>query len=75
MNHLYRNAHVEAETILVDPREAARLLRVSERTLWNISHRDREIPFLKLGKLVRYQRTDLLAWAASKLAVPAESGV
>ncbi len=45
--------------ILLSPREAAHLLSISEATLWRLTHRDRLLPFLKVGHLVRYRRQDL----------------
>jgi excisionase family DNA binding protein len=67
MNNKYSNNSCVPDSILLSRAEAAALLRVSQRTLWNISHRDLEIPYVKYGKLVRYRRADLEAWALRKL--------
>jgi excisionase family DNA binding protein len=56
--------------ILVDSREAARLLAISERTLWDLTFQ-REIPSLKIGRCVRYRVADLHEWAEKKTR-PAE---
>lgn len=50
---------------LVSPLDAAKLLNISERTLWK--HTDLgELPRVKIGTCVRYHRDDLLAFIASK---------
>ncbi|MBN8436955.1 MAG: helix-turn-helix domain-containing protein [Candidatus Accumulibacter sp.] len=48
---------------LVDEREAARILDNSPGTLsvWRSTGRY-NLPFLKIGRNVRYRRTDLEAW-------------
>jgi len=51
------------------PREMAKALGVSERTLWELTNR-REIPFVKIGRCVVYP-TDL---AREWLAANAEGG-
>jgi excisionase family DNA binding protein len=66
------------EPILLTSRQAAKLLSIGERTLWRLSH-DGPIPLIKIGKSVRYDRRDLLAWiartktqsAAERLRLPA----
>lgn len=50
--------------LLLSPREAARLLSVSERKLWSLTHVERAIPFIKCGRLTRYAVADLQAWIA-----------
>jgi excisionase family DNA binding protein len=53
--------------ILVDCREAARLLSISPRTLWHLTN-DGEIPSLKIGKkCVRYRLIDLDAWTQKQV--------
>jgi len=50
---------------LVTPFDAAKLLNISERTLWK--HADMgEIPRVKIGTCVRYHKSDLLAFIESK---------
>lgn len=48
---------------LVDEKEAARILDNSPGTLsvWRSTGRY-NLPFVKIGRSVRYRRTDLLAW-------------
>lgn len=55
------------ETELWDTREAARHLRTSSHTLeiWRSTGRHK-IPYIKVGGLVRYRRSDLDAWLASR---------
>ena len=57
--------------ILVDGREAARLMSISPRKLWDLTAR-REVRSLKVGRCVRYRVADLHAWAA-KRAQPVEA--
>jgi excisionase family DNA binding protein len=47
--------------ILVDPREAARRLAISPRTLWQLT-KDRLVPSIRIGKCVRYRVADLEEW-------------
>src|SRR5262249_10548236 len=56
--------------ILVDPREAARLLSISPRKLWQLT-KDGEIPSLKIGKSVRYRVADLDSWTQKQLKASA----
>lgn len=49
---------------LLTTREAADVLRVSERTLWTLTH-DGEIPSVRVGRSVRYDQSDLAAWIAA----------
>jgi excisionase family DNA binding protein len=50
---------------LLRPREAARALAISERTLWELTRRG-EIPHVRLGRAVRYRPADLDAWAEAR---------
>jgi len=54
-----------SEPLLVTPREAAVLLRLSDRTLWTLT-RAGEIPAIRIGRSVRYDPHDLAKWIASK---------
>lgn len=49
------------EPMLLTPRQAARALNISERTLWQRT-KDGVIPAIKLGHLVRYSPDDLRDW-------------
>lgn len=50
-----------SDVALVSPKQAAKLLDISERTLWGMKDRG-EIPHLKLGHLVKYPVADLKRW-------------
>jgi len=53
----------KSATLLVDPKEAARLLAVSSRTLWALTfERQPALPHVRCGRLVRYAMADLLRW-------------
>jgi excisionase family DNA binding protein len=43
------------------PREAAEALKISERSLWDLTKRG-QIPVVRLGRSVRYDPRDLAAW-------------
>ena len=45
--------------------EAAKLLRVKRSTLYSWVHR-RQIPFQKVGSLLRFRKDDLEAWLESQ---------
>jgi excisionase family DNA binding protein len=57
---------VTTPPILVDSREAARLLSISPRKLWDLTSHG-EIPSLKFGRCVRYRVSDLNDWAAAQV--------
>ncbi|GAG19234.1 unnamed protein product, partial [marine sediment metagenome] len=51
------------DVLLVDAREAARLLAVSPRKLWAMTfEQEPALPFIRSGRLVRYPVADLRAW-------------
>lgn len=50
------------ESILVNGKEAARMLAISERTLWGLKTQG-VIPSVKTGKSVRYRVEALRQWA------------
>lgn len=50
-----------AERLLVDSREAARLLSISERKLWALQASG-EIPVVRIGRAVRFAVRDLYEW-------------
>jgi len=59
------NGHVNGtgtnlQPLLVTAREAARLLSISERSLWQLS-KDGAIPAVRIGRAVRYDPRDLQA--------------
>lgn len=47
------------------PREAAKVLSISERTLWTLTNR-REIPHLRLGRAILYPVDGLRSWLAGQ---------
>jgi hypothetical protein len=53
------------EALLLKPSEAARLLSMSERKLWDLSAPRGPIPCIRDGKLVRYDPADLQAWVVA----------
>ena len=50
---------------LLTVREAADLLRVSDRTLWTLTN-EGGIPAVKVGRSVRYDQADLAKWIAAQ---------
>ncbi len=50
--------------MLINAREAARLLSISGRTLWTLTNTG-ELPCVRIGRAVRYDVADLQAWIAS----------
>ena len=57
----------EHQKLLLNPRNAARLLSISERTLWELTHRsENPIPHVRLGRCLRYLIADLLAWVSTR---------
>ena len=58
---------VQAGHDLLSEQEAAELLTVSPGTLsvWRSTGRY-NLPFLKVGRMVRYRRDDLLAWLKTR---------
>ena len=51
--------------LLLTPRQAAKTLAISERTLWTLTQSG-EIPRLKIGSSVRYDLRDLEAFIEAK---------
>jgi excisionase family DNA binding protein len=47
--------------LLVNAREAARLLGIGTRLLWALTNR-REVPSVRIGRLVKYRPSDLQAY-------------
>jgi excisionase family DNA binding protein len=50
------------DSLLVDSHEAASLLGLSKRTLWNITVPRGTLPCVRIRKAVRFDRHDLLAF-------------
>ncbi len=49
------------EVLLVDAGEAARILSISERKLWELTNR-KAIPHLRIGRSVKYPVEELREW-------------
>lgn len=60
-------AIVQTSRDLLSEQEAAELLTVSPGTLsvWRSTGRY-NLPFLKVGRMVRYRRADLIAWLEAR---------
>ncbi|MBL9150006.1 MAG: helix-turn-helix domain-containing protein [Phycisphaerae bacterium] len=53
------------QPLLLKPRDAARLLAISERKLWQLTN-CREIPAVRIGRAVRYSLAELRAWTEAR---------
>jgi len=53
----------EAPKLLVDQREAARLLSVCPMTIYRLA-KTGQIPSVRVGRITRYSPADLAEWAA-----------
>lgn len=52
-----------SSALLVDAREAARMLAVSPRKLWAMTFEETPgLPYVRCGRLVRYSPDDLRQW-------------
>lgn len=58
-----------AGPLLVPPREAAPLLGVSERKLWELT-KSNTVPHLRIGRKVLYSPRALAAWVDRQHATP-----
>ena len=70
MNGKPRN---DSMAILIEPREAARRLAISPRTLWQLT-KDRVVPSMKIGKCVRYRVADLEDWTRRQIETGVNNG-
>ena len=62
-----------ADPLLVDGREAARLLGVSRRTLWTLTSNG-TVPHVRIGRLVKYSPIDLQAYVERHRSERSDSG-
>ncbi|PHS04369.1 MAG: DNA-binding protein [Blastopirellula sp.] len=46
---------------LLNSRQAAKLLSISERKLWSLAN-EGDLPCVKFGRTVRYDKEDIKAW-------------
>lgn len=60
-NQLFKNSIIEDEKLLTK-KEIAAFLNVSVKTIDKKVHM-KEIPYLKVGRLVRFSKSRILAWA------------
>ena len=64
---LEAQAASSAEPLLLRPAEAARLLAISPRKLWELTNA-REVPSIRIGRALRYPTEDLRSWIAERRA-------
>jgi len=57
----------DLERLALRPAEAARILGISARTLWSWTRRG-VVPYVHVGRIVRYPRAALEAWLAEQAA-------
>lgn len=60
-----RDDHTD-QRLLLPASEAARLLSISEKTLWSNTSPRGSIPAVRLGRSVRYSRAALERWIAGQ---------
>lgn len=58
---------------LMTIREAADLLNVSERTVWNLTNPRGDIPCVRIGSALRYEQGSLRQWLERKLNFDSKS--
>ena len=57
--------------LLVDAKEASRMLAVSPRKLWGMTFEDESrLPHIRCGRLVRYAVADLEQWIEARRQQP-----
>lgn len=54
-----------AQRVILSTREAAQLLGISTRKLWELTNRG-EVPHTRIGRRVLYSREKLLEWFESR---------
>lgn len=68
-NHEHQDEPVDRghidEPMLLRPREAAKLLAISPRKLWELTN-TKEVPVVRIGRSLRYPREALRGWVASR---------
>jgi len=55
----------EIEPMLLRPQEAAKLLAISPRKLWQLTNMG-EVPVVRIGRSLRYPREELRAWISKR---------
>ena len=61
-NAMNGDAAGDSEPMLMTYRQAARVLQVSDRTVWSLINEHRVLPAVRVGSSVRIDRDDLLAY-------------
>ena len=67
------NDNGDMRPLALTPRDAARALSMSEKALWNLTQPRGPIPAAKIGRLVRYDIRDLLAFLDAMKAAAVKS--
>jgi excisionase family DNA binding protein len=57
-----------SEVVLIKPRDAAKRLAISERSLWEVTNRG-GLPCVRIGRSVRYDPVDLANWVERQKAL------
>ncbi len=57
------------DEIFLNEREAAKLLRITPRTLqrWRVDPPPNPVPYIRLGRQIRYNRQAIMDWAQRSL--------
>jgi excisionase family DNA binding protein len=58
-------AETAPDALVLTPRQAAAALSISERTLWQLT-RDATVRCVRIGRAVRYDRRDLIAFVEAR---------
>jgi excisionase family DNA binding protein len=61
------NSSKSPEPLAVCSREAAKMLTISERTLWSLT-KARAVPHVRLGRRTVYPVAELKAWLSARVA-------
>ncbi|MGD9857308.1 MAG: helix-turn-helix transcriptional regulator [Planctomycetaceae bacterium] len=69
---MHTDPHTSIQPLLLPPRAAAKLLSISERTLWSLTAPRGPIPSILIGRSVRYSVAALTAWIDAQQAQAAE---
>lgn len=60
---------VNLEPTLIRSAQAAHLLTISERKLWQLTNAGK-VPYVRIGRSVRYDPDDLLHWIETQKEFP-----
>lgn len=73
MNNPLLNPKAEAPALALRPREAAKALGVSERTLWAWTAAG-DVPHVRMGKTILYPVDSLRRWLDKRTGAKSEGG-